>query len=92
MKFLYKPFAIIASLIGAKLGRNAFKQVWSTIDDADPPDPTTEEASLGKVMGAAALEAATIAAIAAAVDRASARGFHYLTGFWPGKRHEEPRD
>jgi predicted DNA-binding transcriptional regulator YafY len=92
MKVLYKPFAIIASLIGARLGRNAFKKVWAKIDETDPPDPTTAEASFGKVVGAAALEAATMAAIGAAVDRASARSFHYLTGFWPGKQREEPSE
>jgi predicted DNA-binding transcriptional regulator YafY len=86
MRLFYKPFAIIASLVGAKLGRNVFKKLWTRIDAADPPEPTTEEASFPKVVGAAALEAATMAAIAAAVDRASARSFHYLTGFWPGKR------
>jgi predicted DNA-binding transcriptional regulator YafY len=90
MKILYKPFAIIASLIGAKLGRSAFKNVWAKIDASDPPDPTTAEASFTKVVGAAALEAATMAAIGAAVDRASARGFHYLTGIWPGKKRQEP--
>jgi hypothetical protein len=90
MKLLYKPFAIIASLIGAKLGRNAFKSLWTKLDAADPPEPTTAEASLQKVVGAAALEAATVAAVGAAVDRASARTFHYLTGFWPGKQKQEP--
>jgi hypothetical protein len=90
MKILYKPFGIIASLIGAKLGRSAFKKVWARIDETDPPEPTIEEASFGKVVGAAALEAATMAAIGAAVDRASARSFHYLTGFWPGKEKQEP--
>ena len=90
MKLLYKPFAIVASLIGAKIGRNAFKKVWARIDAADPPEPTTAEATFPKVVGAAALEAATMAAVAAAVDRASARSFHYLTGFWPGKKKQDP--
>ena len=88
MKILYKPFAIIAGMIGAKLGRNAFKALWARIDDADPPDPTTDGASGRKVVGAAALEAATMAGVAAAVDRASARAFHHLTGIWPGKKPE----
>ena len=90
MKILYKPFAVIAGMIGARLGRNAFKKMWAKIDDTEPPAPTTAEASFQKVVGAAALEAATVAAIGAAVDRASARSFHYLTGFWPGKQREEP--
>jgi hypothetical protein len=89
MKILYKPFGIIASLIGAKIANSVFKALWSRIDHEDPPSPTTAEASFPKVVGAAALEAATVAAISAAVDRASARTFHHLTGIWPGE-HREP--
>jgi hypothetical protein len=88
MKVLYKPFALIASVIGAKLGQRLFHALWARLDDTEPPNPTTEEASLGKVVGAKALEAATVAGVAAAVDRASARSFHYLTGFWPGAKKE----
>jgi hypothetical protein len=85
MKILYKPFALIASLIAARVGRSAFKAVWSKLDSRDPPDPTQAGVSLPKVVGAAALEAATMAGVAAAVDRASATTFHHLTGIWPGK-------
>jgi hypothetical protein len=91
MKILYKPFAIIASVIAARIGRGVFKAIWTKIDSADPPEPTTEQASLPRVVGAAALEAATMAGVAAAVDRASARTFEHLTGFWPGTREQEPK-
>ncbi len=90
MKLLYKPFGIIASLIGAKLGQQMFKRMWARIDNTAPPGPKTEEASLQKVVGAKALEAATLAGVGAAVDRASMRSFHYLTGIWPGEKHPEP--
>jgi predicted DNA-binding transcriptional regulator YafY len=89
MKVLYKPFGLIAGMIGAKLGQSVFKALWSKLDDAEPPNATTENASLGKVVGAKALEAATVAGVAAAVDRASARSFHYLTGVWPGGKQRE---
>jgi Protein of unknown function (DUF4235) len=92
MKLLYKPFALIAGLIGAKLGQSIFKQLWVQIDDSKPPKPTTAEASVPKVVAAAALEAATLAGVAAAVDRLGARVFEYLTGFWPGDRRAEPPD
>jgi Protein of unknown function (DUF4235) len=88
MKILYKPFGIIASLIGAKIANSVFKALWSRIDHEEPPSPTTAEASFPKVVGAAALEAATVAAISAAVDRAGARTFHHLTGIWPGEHRE----
>lgn len=90
MKLLYKPFGLIAGVIAARIGRNAFKALWAKIDEHDPPDPTTEEASLPKVVGAAALEAATMAGVAAAVSRGSARFFHYLTGIWPGSKKQKP--
>jgi Protein of unknown function (DUF4235) len=89
MKVLYKPFAIIAGAIGGKLGQGLFKALWAKIDAGEPPKPTIEEASLGKVVGAAALEAAAVAGAKAATTRASARSFHYLTGVWPGGHAEE---
>jgi hypothetical protein len=89
MKILYKPFGIIAGLIGARVATSIFKALWARIDDEAPPKPTTAEASFPKVVAAAALEAATMAGVGAAVDRAGARAFHHLTGIWPGERKEE---
>lgn len=96
MKILYKPFGMIASAIGARLGKSVFSGLWSRIDGAPPPGATTPEASLPKAVGAKALEAATMAAVATAVDRASLRSFHYLTGIWAGEKKQseaaEPAD
>ncbi len=89
VKLLFKPFALIGGLIAARLGRTVFRSLWSRIDSREPPRPTTEEASLPKVVGAAALEAATMAGVAAAIDRIAARAFQRLTGLWPGKREDE---
>jgi Protein of unknown function (DUF4235) len=83
LRLFYKPFALVAGLISARLGRRIFQSVWSKIDDAPPPAPTAPGAGLGKVIGAATLEAATMASARAAVDRASARTFHHLIGVWP---------
>jgi Protein of unknown function (DUF4235) len=92
MKLLYKPFAIIAGLIAARLGKSVFKGLWAQIDDAQPPTAATEGASLPKVVGAQALRAATMAGVAAAVDRTFARAFHHLTGIWPGDRAKPESD
>ena len=89
MKILYKPFALIAGLIAARIGKGVFETLWSKIDQDDPPAPTAADASLPKVVGAAALRAATMAGVAAAADRASARVFHHLVGVWPGKKGEK---
>lgn len=89
MKLLYKPFGIVAGIVGAKLGQSLFKSVWTKFDEAEPPRPKTEEASLGKVVVASAVEAAMLAGIGAAVDRMVMRWFHYLTGIWPGDTPED---
>lgn len=89
MKIFYKPFGIIAGLIGARIAKAIFTALWARIDTEAPPKPTTEDASFPKVIGAAALEAATMAGIGAAVDRTGARVFHHLTGIWPGDKHAQ---
>jgi Protein of unknown function (DUF4235) len=88
MKILYKPFEIIAGIIGGKIADNLFNTIWARFDHQDPPRALTAEASFPKVIGAAALEAATVAAVSAAVDRAGARAFQHLTGIWPGEHQE----
>jgi Protein of unknown function (DUF4235) len=84
MKVLYKPFGVIAGVIGAKIGHQLFRAVWARLDTDEPPEPTRREASTGKVVAAAALEAAAVSGAKSVTTRASAQSFHYLTGFWPG--------
>ena len=72
MRILYKLFARITGTFAARIGKSAFKSLWSRIDDEDPPKPTRLDASLSKVVAGAALEAATMAAVAAVVERATA--------------------
>ena len=88
MNLLYKPFALIAGIVGARLGRSEFDVLWAKLDGDEPPSETTEDVRLGKVVGAKALEAATVAGTAAAVDRASRRSFEYLFGVFPGKKRK----
>ncbi len=87
MWLLYRPVGLIAGIIGTRLGKRAFKALWCRIDSSpSPPSPEAGEASLVKVAGGAALEAATVAAIAATVDRLGASAFHHLIGAWPKKQ------
>jgi Protein of unknown function (DUF4235) len=92
MKVLYKPFAVIAGIVGAKIGQALFRAAWSRLDPDDPPEPTRREASTGKVVAAAALEAAALQGAKAVTTRATARSFHYLTGFWPGEEAKAEKD
>jgi hypothetical protein len=89
MKLLYKPFSLIAGLIAARIGRSAFRTLWARIDEEPPPAPGTGQASLGKVVGAEALQAGVMAAVAAAVNRMFASSFHHLVGAWPEKRKKD---
>jgi hypothetical protein len=86
MKILYKPFGIIAGMIGARLARSVFKAIWGAIDQAAPPTATTEYTTLPKVVGAAVVEAATTAATRATVERAGLKWFHFTTGIWAGEK------
>jgi hypothetical protein len=91
MKLLYKPFSLIASFIASRIGKALFQGVWSRVDRSEPPDPTAPEVPMPKVVGAAALEAATMAGVSAAADRIAAHAFHHLTGVWPGKPVERKK-
>ena len=88
-KVLYKPFGIVIGIVAGILARQAFSQVWGHIDDREPPKPTTEEASWGRVLAAAAVQGVTFAIVRAAVNRAGAKGYHRLTGVWPGEKRPE---
>ncbi len=89
MKFIYKPFSIMASAVGKKLGQAAFEALWAAIGEGErPPKPTASELPLARVATAAALEAATMAAAGAVVDQLAARAFHHLIGAWPDKPSE----
>jgi len=89
VKLLYKPFGLILGIIGGLLGKQLFDYVWTKLDDAEPPEATTLETTWPKVLAAAAVEGVSFKLTRAAVDRYGAKGFHYLTGVWPGEREPE---
>ena len=90
MKLIYKPFGIIFGILAGLLSKKLFDFIWARFDDEEAPKPTTREASMGKVLGAAALQGMVFKGTRAAVDRYGARGFYRLTGSWPGPKEQEP--
>jgi hypothetical protein len=89
MKFVYKPFALVARSVGTRLGKSAFDAVWAQVGDTEhPPHPRAGRVHLARAAGVAALEAATMGAVGAAIDQLSARAFHRLVGAWPEKPPE----
>jgi hypothetical protein len=89
MRIFYRLFSKITGGIAARIGKATFKSVWSRIDKEDPPKATHLDASLPKVVAGATLEAATMAATAAVVERATASTFHYLFGFTPEQKEKQ---
>ena len=85
VKLLFKPMALFAGVVAARVAQAAFQSLWSMIYDGDPPTPTTAETTTQKVVAAAVLQAATQAAIGALATRVAAQTFIYLFGVWPGK-------
>jgi hypothetical protein len=86
VKFVYKPFQLVAHSVATKLGKSAFHTVWGRVGEGE--QPTAGHVSLPRVAAAAALEAATMAAVGAVVDQLTARSFHHLIGAWPEKPPE----
>lgn len=89
-QLVYKPFAIVLGIGAGRVAGKAYTSAWERSHGTKPPKATTEEATWGQVLGSAALRATTFAVTAAAVDRAGAKSFRYLTGYWPGEKAPAP--
>jgi hypothetical protein len=85
MKLLYKPFGIVLGIAAGVVAKKLFEAVWGIFDNEEPPKATTLQTTWPKVIGAAAMEGVAFKVTRAAVNRAGAKGFEHLTGFWPGE-------
>ena len=86
IKLMYKPFSIIAGVLGGILAGVIFKQVWKLAAREDEaPDSTDVQKGWGEVLIAATLQGAIFALVKAAVDRGAAEATLRLTGIWPGE-------
>lgn len=85
MKFLYKPFGLVVSVLGGVLASMLFRKLWeAATDEPDAPDSTDKDRTWGEVLVAAVVQGALFGGVKAAVDRAGAAGFARATGTWPG--------
>ena len=89
IKLMYKPFGIIAGVLGGLIAGAIFKQVWKLIaHEEDAPDSDDVQKGWGEVLVAATLQGAIFALVKAAVDRGAAEATLRLTGVWPGSDSE----
>lgn len=90
-KILYTPVSIGLGIGAGFVARKTFSAIWDRLDDQPdgPPKPGDEAASLGKVVAASALQAATFAVTKVVIDRQGRRVYQHLTGSWPGKTIEQ---
>ena len=86
-KILYRPWGMIASLLGGLVAGQIFQQVWKRLDpdsSGDPPKPLESEYRLRKILVAALIQGAIFAVVRALINRGGARAFERWTGDWPG--------
>jgi uncharacterized protein YidB (DUF937 family) len=86
IKLLYKPWGMLAGMMGGALAGMLVKRVWKFLS-GDDVRPTATDRSRGwiEVVLAAAFEGAVYGAVKAFVDRGGAAGFEKATGTWPGE-------
>jgi hypothetical protein len=90
MTLLYKPFAIVVSIVAGLVARRVFTAIWGMYEDVEPPEATTHQASWTKVVLSAGFQGFVTAATRATIDRLGAKSFHHLTGIWPGEETPDP--
>ena len=86
-QILYRPWGLVASLLGGLLAGQIFQQVWKRLDpdsSDDPPTPLQSEYRLPKILVAALIQGAIFSAVRALFNRGGARVFERWTGEWPG--------
>jgi len=90
IKLFYKPFGLLASVLGGILAGAVFKQIWKLVArEDDAPNATDRDTSWPEVLASSAIQGAVFGGVKALVDRAGAKSFEQATGAWPGKT--EPR-
>lgn len=92
-KLLYKPFSMLASLLGGMVAGAAFKRIWRiAAREEQTPSATDPARRWPEVLGAAALEGAIFAVVNAAIRRGTASAARQITGTWPGRTNDGTSD
>ena len=86
MKFAYKPFGLLISVLGGLLAAQVFARVWKLLPTkGDKAPKATDAASTWQeVAVGAAVQGLVFGVVKALTNRAGAKGFEKATGIWPG--------
>jgi hypothetical protein len=90
VKFLFLPISIAGGLLAGLIAKKLFEQLWGLVDDQEPPEAKHREVDHGKLAAALLLEGAIFRFTRGFIDHGARRGFHRLTGSWPGEEAPEP--
>jgi len=90
MKLIYKPISIVLGILGGLVGRQVFNQVWQRVDAEEPPEPTTRDSSILRVMAAVVLQGAIFSLVKMVIQRGGAKAWRHLFGIWPGEKRPDP--
>jgi Protein of unknown function (DUF4235) len=86
---LFAPIGILAGLLAGQLAKKLFDFVWSRFADEEAPEPDQREVSLVQLAAALVVEGAIFRLAKGFVDRGTRKGFHRMTGAWPGEERPE---
>ncbi len=90
MTLIYKPIGLILGIIGGLVGRQAFNQVWQRVDDEEPPEPTTRDSSLRRVIFAVALQGMIFSVVKALIAARRRADLEAPPRVWPGEKRPDP--
>lgn len=86
-RFAFLPFSIIASLIAGSIATKLFDRIWAAFShDEEPPGADDPEATVGRVLFAAALKASVFATTRTLFDRGARRWFERTLGTYPASK------
>lgn len=90
MTVLFKPIGLIVGFLSGILARQLFNKLWGLVSDEEPPESTTRNTTVPRLLFATAMQGAILAATRAFVARGLAQGWAGLTGVWPGEEYPDP--
>ena len=90
MGVIFKPFGIVIGLLSGMVARQLFNKLWGVISDEEPPEATTRNTTVPRLLFATAMQGAILAVTRAFVNRGLATAWAGLTGVWPGEEHPDP--